>query len=47
MTEANGNGSVKAQGHGRYLVAVKYEGKTEIFAFTTPEDRQHFLADLE
>jgi hypothetical protein len=47
MAESNNGRSEQSKGEVRYLVAVKYEGDTEIFSFSSAQDRQGFLADLE
>ena len=47
MTQSKHSRSKETKGEGRYLVAVRLEGKNEIFAFLSPQDRQGFLDDLE
>src|SRR5438270_881277 len=42
------NGRFKtAKGEGRYLVAVKWEDKNEVFSFSSPQDRQDFIDDVK
>ena len=47
MTGSTNGRSKTEKGEGRYLVAVRWEGKNEVFSFSAPQDRQEFLDEIE